>query len=212
MVQRNNEDRKDQVNEALITASCEEEHKEYVALLYTSTMAQAASTIAQLSDNQTDRLHVLKGIKKEILAGCNGGKDHVELMLMANAFTLDALFSKMICRGAMEYEPESASAYIDIGLRAQEQLRKVALALDQIRRPKQQIVQNNIAGIQQVTNNLANPATESSNPQNKLLDIQTGGAAYEARPKALDSRATIPAINVDEREADLVSVYRPENP
>jgi hypothetical protein len=177
-------------------------------MLHSSPLAQAAHTIASLTDNQTDALHVLMGMKKEILEGCKGSKDCAELMLMANAFTLDALFSHMVRWGAQAYDPEGVLPYMDIALRAQDQLRKVALALDQIRRPKQQIVQTNIAGIQQVNNNLVHPSVDISNPQNKLADSKLKGGIDEARTEALDCRTTGSTIQVDTREADLVPVDR----
>ncbi len=185
-----------------------QERKEYVAMLHSRTLAQAAHTIANLTNNQTDALHVLQGMKEELLGGGKGRKDSTELMLMANAFTLDALFSNMVCRIGQAFEPECALAYMDIGLRAQDQLRKVALALDQIRRPKQQILQTNIAGVQQVNNNLVHPSVDISNPQNKLEDSKIGGLIHEARAEALDGRATGASIQADTREADLVPLHR----
>lgn len=204
MTQRNSQEKDNHLKEQLAAKQRELENKEYIAMLRTSTMAQAAHTIASLTDGQTDAVDVLRGMKKEILAGCKGGKDPIELMLLANAFTLDALSSSMIYKSGLQYEPESALAYMNVGLRAQDQLRKVALALDQIRRPKQQIVQNNIAGLQQVNNTFIKDQP-NANIENKLDNSRE--AEYETR--SLEPRTAGDTIQDNARFPDMVEIHRP---
>jgi len=133
-----------------------------------------------------------------------GESQEAELMLAANAITLNVLTNNLIRNASKSKTSEAVEASLDMALRSQDQMRKSLLALAQIRNPKQNtfVAQQNIANVQQVNNALVQEAN-IPDPENRLVS--------EATHEALDTRRTSEAITTDPRVKAMAELYRPED-
>lgn len=126
-------------------------------------------------DNSPDVEHVYSEITKQVSEVLEGNTNRIEIMLTAQAKTLDLLFNAMITRSFKAKHFDSVRYHMDIALRAQNLCRKTLLALDTVKNPpqKQIVGQQNIAFNQQVNNGTLDIQTPSSfkiKPENELLE------------------------------------------
>lgn len=103
-----------------------------------------------------------------------------EKILAAQVKTLDLLFNNLITRGIATKNSEQMKSFIELGFKAQNQLRKTALALHSIQNPQSQTVikQQNLAYNQQINND---PRCIKINSQNELLSGDTVNEKMDAR-------------------------------
>ena len=94
-----------------------------------------------------------------------------EAILIAQSKTLDLLFNNMVSRAVSCKYIEQMTAYMDMGLKAQNQCRKAIIALQNLKHPQSStfIKQQNLAFNQQVNNNEITEKKIKS--QNELLSI-----------------------------------------
>jgi hypothetical protein len=143
------------------------------AKLCTNSICLAAMSITELINSPQSEAFIGEELLKAVLNMQKEGQA-TEQILAANAFTLNVIFNQMVRAGMKTGitldSIDLMERYMSIGLRAQNQLRKTILALDQIKNPKlnMHVNQQNIAGIQQVNN--IHPASDNIlNPKNELL-------------------------------------------
>lgn len=198
------------IDQSLKTADDGKEERLGVARRYTSSVAQAAYTIAELTDGKTDVVSVAESFIDR-MRQLDKGTVESEMLLKTNALTLDALFHKMVKIGYSAPLIETMQATMNLAMRAQNQLRKTLLALEQVRHPAQKtfVTQQNIAQVQQVNNGLI-PEAEHGNilkSENKLNNVNE--AIHETRP--LESSTESCTITQNPRIQDLDGLNRAED-
>lgn len=143
---------------------------------------------------------LLERLRKSCEAIRAGDLTEPELMLMAQAKALEAIFVKLSTRAAEYSRARETEIFMRVALRAQSQCRATLEAIAQLRLPRihQVIGQQNIAQTQQVNNGPSERGvgSEFKNAQSKVLRIIHG--------EKLDTRspaAAIPAHTVLEAVA-----------
>lgn len=127
----------------------------------------------------------------------NGDTEPIKTLLMAQAFTLDALFREAIKRAAGYSDLQVVQTYFDIALKAQKQSRQNLSALAAVINPPEStyVRQQNNAVNQQVNNGVGVIPEKKS--ANELL--------MEAENEALDTRGTFKTV-VNDSELETVGV------
>lgn len=151
-----------------------------VALSPMASSAFTASTFLRGSFGNLDLTASVEVLREKADKVKEGDLSGLEATLTAQAVALDAIFTELARRGAMnmgEYL-SAAETYLRLALKAQSQCRATLETLANIKNPPVAYVrQANIAhGHQQVNNGVPAPsgARENENQQNKLLDGQHG--------------------------------------
>lgn len=168
--------------------------------IYMQTENQAAMLIQDITDSQLGDMNSVKiAVHKAMENILNGDQNETQTMLVANILTLNALSNSMLSRACRTIDDARMQACADIGLRAQEQVRKTILAMHQIKNPKQSmyVAQQNVANIQQINNDT------KAKPENELIS--------EATHAALEQRRTSETISNDPRVKAMAQLYRPDN-
>ncbi len=194
--------------------------KEYspdtVARAVLQPTVQAAVTLQKYgkSYGDIDILAMDNCLTKQTKKVVDGDLTRSEVMLTAQAHTLDAIFNNLAQRAALnigEYL-EAGETYLKLALRAQSQCRATWKTLATIKNPPiaGYVGQANIAhGHQQVNNesSLADRtprARKNQSPQNKLLEEKDG--------ERLDTRTTNTAEQVNPAMATLGEINRTADP
>ena len=107
----------------------------------------------------------------------NGNLADLEAMLVAQAMTLQAIFSRLAMNASEQSNVKSYETFMGLALRAQAQSRSTIQAVVELKFPRQAtfIKQGNFAnGNQQVNNGIANSCTKEIEPTsaNELLEHQ----------------------------------------
>jgi len=118
----------------------------------------------------------------------NGNLREIEMMLITQAQTLDALFHRMTIQAMNSDMINRLQAFSDIALRAQNQSRKTLVALADLKSPRRAtfIKQQNNAVNQQVNNNLK---TENLKKTEKLATELLSEVTYEKMDAGRKSQA-----------------------
>jgi hypothetical protein len=146
-----------------------------VSKFYVNNASSAVLAIDGLLGQNSDPMTILDEMGKLIgSVVADGDMSEVEGALIAQAKILQVIFAQMIRRTGNNNSMQNYKAYMDIGLRAQNQARKTLLALQSIKHPPQvtQIEQQNVAVNQQV-NNGAIPFKKIKS-KNELLEVKDG--------------------------------------
>jgi hypothetical protein len=137
---------------------------------------------------ETDAVELFKlcdSNTKEILTG---NTQKIEVMLIAQAHTLDCLFHKMTSRATRADYIPNMQTYFDIAMKAQKQCRQTLSALVDIKHPRRAtfIKQQNNATNQQINNNLESENFEKKSANELLTEVKHEtvdiGRAAEAVP------------------------------
>ncbi len=151
---------------------------------------------------------------KQALTVRDGCMDRPEAMLVAQAHALDAIFTAMSHKAAMNmsagYLP-ATETYLRMALKAQSQCRSTLEALSEIKNPRAPtfIKQQNVAQQQQVnngqgtTNGSRHAHEQNINPSNELLEVNDG--------ERLDIGAEGQAGGADTEMATLGAIDRAKN-
>jgi hypothetical protein len=169
---------------------------------------RAARTIQRFEGNSLD-INACADELRELVAEVQAsGMKRPEAMLVAQAHTLDALFSSLALRShanSREGYLDPADRYMRLALKAQSQAVRTLEALGELKNPRPVtfVRQANVAHNQQVNNGMPSQAGNFENQQNKL-----SGETYELLP---DSRASGYEGAVNPAVATLEAIDRAAN-
>ena len=157
-----------------------------------------AARVIQRVEGDTLEINACAEELRAQVAEVNGGKLHrPEAMLVAQAHTLDALFSSLAMRSQSNSRGgylEAADRYMRLALKAQAQAVRTIEALGELKNPRPVafVKQANIANMQQVNNGPSSQAGIFENQQSKL----SAGEIYElpenSRTPSLESATYSP--------------------
>jgi hypothetical protein len=142
---------------------------------------------------------------KEVKKVQGGNLSGVEATLMAQAITLDKIFTEMARRAAvnMGQQMHAMETYMKLALKAQTQCRTTLQTLAEVKNPRPVafVKQANISNGPQQVNNGASPRAEKFNNQsNELLEVNDG--------ERLDTRATGTASGDDQNLEAMATIDR----
>ena len=181
------------------------------ARILTRPEVQAAAVIQIMEGDNHDINSLIRELSGQVAAVNRGDLSRAEAMLIAQAHTLDEIFSSLArrsCRNINGGYLNAAECYMRLALKAQSQCRTTLEALAEIKNPRPVafVRQANISnGPQQVNNGIPVPgdasrAENSQNLQNKLLESQ-----YAQR---MDTGTTGPASGVNSQMATVGAIDR----
>lgn len=182
--------------------------QELTARALSQPEVRAARTIQMFEGEQLDINACADELRRQIAEVQRGGMKRPEAMLVAQAHTLDALFSSLAIRSkanSQEGYLEAADRYMRLALKAQSQAVRTIETLAEIKNPRPVafVRQANIAHTQQVNNGIPSHAGETINQSNELL-----GSGNELLP---DARASQAASRVDTPLETVAKINRPTN-
>lgn len=173
------------------------------------TSAYLVNTFTKGTMGSTDLTELVAVVRASGTKVQDGDLGDVEVMLVAQATALNAMFVELARRGAMnmgEYM-EAAERYLRLALKAQAQCRATLETLATIKNPPVVYArQANIAnGPQQVNNGVtASPATDRAGRPNELLETEHGKRLDPgAADAAVDGDPTVEAVGAIHRAADV---------
>jgi hypothetical protein len=187
----------------------EQSKDEAVAQTFLNPITNAAISIK--SHNKKHDEVTVDGLKSELQRQINkvndGNLQRAEAMLLAQAHTLDSLFTDLLGRSRLnmgEYF-HAAEKYMRLALKAQGQCRTTLEALAEIKNPKPYI-QNNRAQYQQINNGMPQPHAHDENlkQSNELLEDKSNEEQW------LDTRAPETAGGNDKELEALEAKHRAE--
>lgn len=155
-----------------------------------SPEVRSARAIQRFEGSNLSINAVVDELREQIAEVQGGNLKRSEALLVAQAHTLDALFSDLALRSHMNTKAgylDAADRYLRLALKAQSQCRTTLEALAEIKNPRPVafVKQANIAhGPQQVNNGEASRARENAIPSN-----EQSGEAHELLPDARASQA-----------------------
>jgi hypothetical protein len=183
---------------------------ERVARVALQPTVQAALTLKEYGkDNgELDLIGLISALSEQTNATNDGDLKRTEVMLAAQAHTLDAIFNALARRAINSDHIDKLDRYLKLALRAQSQCRATIDTLATTKNPPSvsYVQQANIAhGPQQVNNGVAvvtepRRTQESENLQNKLLEAKHG--------ERLDTRTTGATSRDDSAMATMGEVNR----
>jgi hypothetical protein len=128
---------------------------------------------------------------------------------VAQAHTLDVLFHNMASNAQRQRGMKNTEAMMKLALRAQNQCRATIDTLPNVKNPRQAVAivgQANIAGVQQVNNNVPAqelaPAEEIKKAPNELIEVPN-------EKTRLDKRTASAGAGEDPRMETVGAVHRP---
>ncbi|MDP1734276.1 MAG: hypothetical protein Q8L44_07935 [Sulfuritalea sp.] len=156
---------------------------------------RAAATIQEFEGGSLNVNYLVNELREQVGEVQRGRMTRPEAMLMAQAHTLDALFSNLARRSHSNSKAgylDAADRYLRLALKAQSQAVRTIEALGELKNPRPVtfVRQANVAHNQQVNNGMASQAGESENRQSK----QSAGDSYELLP---DTRASQTESRID---------------
>ncbi len=172
---------------------------------------RAASVVQMLEGDSLDLDALVVEMKRQAAQVHGGSLERGEAMLIAQAHTLDALFSNLARRSLANMHGgngEAAERYMRIALKAQSQCRTTLEALAEIKNPRPVafVKQANISnGPQQVNNGIPDPAHagEIINQANEL-----SGVGNELLP---DTRTSQAARRINQEVEAMGEIHRATN-
>lgn len=155
-------------------------------------------------DNQLS--DVVLELKKQTEAINRGDMTRAENILVAQAHTLDALFTEMTRRALSAKHMDNLETYMRLALKAQSQSRATLQTLGELKAPKNVafVKQANIGQNVQVNNGTTEPTRtrQKKKAQNELLEAEHG--------EWLDTRATSTPSGDDSELETVGQKHRPE--
>ncbi len=157
-----------------IRAKSSEEQGEVAARVMSKPEIRAASIIQKFEGDGLDINYLAAELRTQIDVVATGDLGRPEAMLLAQAHTLDSLFSNLARRShsnMSEGYGEAAERYMRLALKAQSQAVRTIEALCDLKHPKNIafVAQANISsGLQQVNNGTLPPAGQNQIEQIKL--------------------------------------------
>lgn len=172
---------------------------------------RAASVVQALEGNSLDLDALVVEMQNQAARVHSGSMERGEAMLIAQAHTLDALFSNLARRSVANMHAghgEAADRYMRFALKAQSQCRTTVETLAEIKNPRPVafVKQANISnGPQQVNNGIPAPAHagEIINQSNEL-----SGGGNELLP---DTRASQDARRINQEMEAVGEIHRAAN-
>lgn len=148
---------------------------------------------------------VILELSRQTAAINNGDMTQAENMLVAQAHTLNVLFTQLTTRALSAKQMSGLESYMRLALKAQNQARATLQTLGELKIPKQVafVKQANIGHQVQVNNGIQEkPARtrKTKKAQNELLEVEHG--------ERLDARATGAAGGADPAMATLGAKHR----
>ncbi len=122
--------------------------------IYTDPVITSAITINSINNCRLDTTSVAKALAQNASKVVNGDISEIELMLITQAQTLNALFHYTLLRASDVQMINQIQVFSDIALRAQNQSRKTLAVLAELKNPRRAVFikhQNNAIN-QQVNN------------------------------------------------------------
>lgn len=170
---------------------------------YTNCVIASAVTIDTIYNDTLDIPTVAKELTDSAIGVIDGNTREIEMMLMTQAQTLNALFHRILAQIANIQMVNQFNAFADISLRAQNQSRKTLAVLAELKNPRRAtfIKQQNNAVNQQVNNT---PIPEDFKNTEKLANELVSEVAHEK----MDIRGTINPIQGNAPTEALASLYR----
>lgn len=170
---------------------------------------RAASVVQVLEENRLDLDALVVEMQNQAARVHSGSMERGEAMLIAQAHTLDALFSNLARRSVANMHAgnsEAADRYMRFALKAQSQCRTTVETLAEIKNPRPVafVKQANISnGPQQVNNGIAAPAHagEIINQPNEL-----SGETHGLLP---DTRTSQAARRTNQEVEAMGAIHRP---
>ena len=174
----------------------------------------AANTIVAVLPTETplDIPALTSALGEQSRKVIDGDLSRAEAILMAQAHTLNAMFTALTRRAVAQEYLNQYETHMRLALKSQSQCRATLETLAAIKNPAPVafVRQANIAHGPQQVNNAPPPATregsrarESENPPNKLLEQQHG--------ERLDPGTAQAAVGADSTMATMGEVHRAEN-
>jgi hypothetical protein len=185
------------------------------ARVLTRPEVQAAVAIKSLQGDNHDVNAVIRELERQVTAVQAGDFRRAEAMLIAQAHTLDELFSNLARRASRNFDSgyrDAGETYLRLALKAQSQCRTTWESLAEIKNPRPVafVRQANIAhGPQQVNNGMGQAmeptprAEKSAFHSNELLGCNSG--------ERLDIGAPETAVGANPELAAVGEVDRPKN-
>jgi hypothetical protein len=184
-----------------------------IALNVLTPSILAANTIAAVLPTETplDIPALTSALGEQSRNVIDGDLSRAEAMLMAQAHTLNAMFTALTRRAVVQEYLNQYETHMRLALKAQSQCRATLETLAVIKNPAPVtfVRQANVAHGPQQVNNRVYPAAEPSragetqNPPNKLLEQQHG--------ERLDDGTAQAAVGADTAMAALAEVHGAEN-
>lgn len=195
-------------NKPTTKAAFEPKTDDEIARLLTNPTIQAARTIQQWHGNKGEINALVDELFSQVDDMNNGSMKRPEVMLLAQAHTLDELFNSLARRAHCQEQMKHYEAFLRLALKAQGQCRSTLETLAAIKNPpviyaKQANISN---GHQQINNGIPAPATQAENiknQQNELLEHTHG--------ERLDIRAKSKASGIDTDMEAVGQVNRGKN-
>jgi hypothetical protein len=157
------------------------QRKKALAILALDPTHNAAALVSSFSElyGELDFMALAKQLQEQGNAMKGGSLQQTEAMLLAQAQSLDVMFTSLARRGKVQEGLKQYETHMKLALRAQSQCRATLEALATIKNPPVVFAkQANIAHGHQQVNNNANPSTsragENINSPNKLLEADHG--------------------------------------
>jgi hypothetical protein len=154
-------------------------HADITARAMSEPAVRAAAAIQELQGDSLCINSLVDELRQQVAEVQLGNLKRPEAMLVAQAHTLDALFSHLVRRSHGNSDAgylNAADTYMRLALKAQAQTVRTIEALGELKnpRPVAYVRQANIAHTQQVNNGMPSQAGEFGNQQSKL-----SGEIYE---------------------------------
>ena len=152
---------------------------------------------------------VSEELRQQTTAINNGDMTRAEDMLLAQAHTLDGLFSKLASKALVANHMDNMERYLRLALKAQNQSRATLQTLTELKAPKQIafVQQANIGNQIQVNNHTREKsprAQKTQNQQNELLEVEHG--------ERLDTRTQSKTSRDDSALEAVGEKHRPPKP
>lgn len=196
-------------------SSAAPQHQDVVAIMAADTGIQCGRVIETFSKDMLGTLGAdidLAALKSHIefqaAMVADGRLEHLEGMLVAQAMSLQAVYSNFVTRAEAQHRTKDFESFMVLGLKAQAQSRATIQALIELKFPKQPatfIKQANVAhGPQQVNNQGAEPARTGKTRRvirDKVIVSADGSKNLDAGATATTARgdSSVEAVGVVNR-------------
>ena len=179
MTRRKNKTKKRDPDKLEITANKGEETKgEAIARVSVHPVARATVASSKWPViGGADITDLMKALNKQCKEVKEGDMSNMETMLAAQAYTLDAMFNRLLMRAEATEYMNHLESYLKLAFKAQAQARSTIEAISAVKNPPvaRYVGQANIAHGHQQVNNGDSRAGENQNVKNELLEEKNNG-------------------------------------
>ncbi len=159
------------------------------AYIATDPSIKAAMTTHSFTSNlpEIDSIALTLRVQELTKEVCAGDLSNMEVMLAAQAITLDTIFHRLAGQAQQNIGQyaNAVDTYLRLGLKAQAQCRSTIEALAAIKTPKQYINQTNVANLMQVNN--SQERLETKNGERMDIRAQTTSGRDDQELATLES-------------------------